>query len=149
MGLFEQINLDYKDAFKSRDKLKKTVLSLVISSLKKRQIDEKIEMTDDIVLSSIKNEAKAIKETISYLEKINTENSINSIVEEKVKLDILMKYLPQLMSEDETRIIVKEVIDKLGIVDLQSERWKLMWAIMWKYKWKIDWWIVNKIVFEL
>ncbi len=141
MELFALLTDDYKKAFKNKEWEKKMLLSMVLSQIKNKKIDLWRDLEDDEILSIIKKEAKSIKETMSYLEKAG-----KSLDEEQFKLGILQQYLPQLMSEKETKLAIEQVIKDLGITDLQAERGRLMWAIMGQYKGKIDGGLVNKIL---
>ena len=141
MTLLETLTEDYKIAFKAREMEKKTILNMVLAEAKKQKIDMQKDLSDEEILKLIKKEAKAIKETMWYLEKAGKDLS-----EEELKLAVLWKYLPVLMSEEETRKVIENIIAELGIEDVNAERGKLMGAIMGKYKWKIDGGLVNKIV---
>jgi len=69
--------------------------------------------------------------------------------EEKKELEVLMKYLPEQISEDEIRKIVKDKIEELNISTGKSEAaGKLMGAIMPQLKGKADGSLVSKIVSE-
>jgi uncharacterized protein YqeY len=69
MTLYEQLQADWKTAFKAREKTKKDILNFVIAQIKQKQIDGKQELTDDQVMKTIKKEIKTRQESIAMYEK--------------------------------------------------------------------------------
>jgi len=69
MTLFEQLQQDWKIAFKAREKVKKDILNFVIAQIKQKQIDTKETLTDEQVMKTIKKEIKTRAESIAMYEK--------------------------------------------------------------------------------
>ena len=141
MTLVETLTADYMAAFKNKETIKKMSLNMVLAQVKNKKIDLGRDPEEEEILAIIKKEVKAVKEAKEYLEKAGKDLS-----EEDEKLAVLQKYLPQLMSEEETRKVVEEIIAKLEIEDVNKERGKLMGAIMTEYKGKIDGSLVNQLI---
>lgn len=140
-NLLEKINQDVKNALKSGDTICRSVLSMLKSSILNEAIAKKKKdegLNDDETISVIAREIKKTKEEISFLE------SNPELKEQRQKeLEILGKYMPEQMSDDDIRKIIKEII-KSGIIDTGA----IMGQAMAKLKGKADGQVVRKIVEE-
>ena len=116
--LEEKILSDYKDAMKSKDALKSSVLSFLRADLiyvatakKKNKLD------DNEVIPVIK---KQIKQRQDSIEQFTKGNRMEMADKEKKELDILKTYLPIELSVDEVKKIISEVILSLQATDLKD-----------------------------
>ena len=146
MGLKEQIPEDLKNALRNKNALELSVLRMLQAALKNKEIDnKKEELKDEDVISVVGAEIKKRRDAVKEYEKVNRPDAAD---QEKAEIDILMKYMPQQMNEDEIRDIVKSAIEETqaeGMKDIG----KVMKVLMPKVKGKADGSIVNKIVREL
>ena len=117
--LLERITEDYKQAMKNHDEVKKLALNYLLAQLKNKKIELRTDLTDDDVIAVIKKEIKSINETLIFLEKANKTSEIE--IESK-KRDILQLYLPAMLSNEQTEKLIDEIIVKLGITDLKTQR---------------------------
>ena len=88
---------------------------------------------------------KEHKESISQFEKGNRPDLVNK---EKAELDILQKYVPAGMSEDEVLAVVKATIQEMGAVS-RSDNGKVMKAVMEKVKGRADGKLISQFVMSL
>lgn len=106
-----QIDNDLKLALKSGDKFTLSVLRMlkseIINESRKGSLHS---LTDDEVLKVIKKSVKTRKDSIEEYKKYGKLDTVNELVKE---VDILNKYLPQEMSEEEIIKIVNEVFEEL------------------------------------
>ena len=146
--LAQRIDDDLIVAIKARDKLTTTVLRGVKSELKNAQIAKGTrdqEIKDEDVITVLSSAAKKRRESI---EAFTTGGRDDLVAQEKSELEILQRYLPAQMSEDEIRVIIKSAIAEHGI-DSPAKIGLLMKEIMPKFKGKADGKLVNKIAREL
>lgn len=145
MSLREKIPQDLKDALRSKKTLELTVLRMLQSSIRNKEIEkQKKELTDEEVIEVVQGEIKKRKEAAAEFEKVGRQEASQL---EKAEAEILMKYMPLQMSEDEIRAEVKKAVTgsgALGIKDLG----KVMKIIIPAVKGKADGAAVNKIVRE-
>lgn len=145
MSLREKIPQDLKDALRGKKTLELTVLRMLQSSIRNKEIEkQKKELTDEEVIEVVAGEIKKRKEAAAEFEKVDRREAAER---EKAEAEILMKYMPRQMSEDEIRAeVMKAVADSGagGIKDLG----KVMKAIIPAVKGKADGAVVNKIVRE-
>lgn len=109
MNLKDKINADFMEAYKAKDMNKKTFLGVLKGAIQTQE-GKMIESTDENVLKVIKSLEKGIKETIEMKTKMG-----DNIDEQTLELSYLEPYLPTLMSEDEIRSIISEMISRENI----------------------------------
>ena len=144
MDLKEQIENDLKNSMKSGDNIIRGVLRMLFSDIKNVEINERKEINDEKIIEIIKKNIKSRKDSIEQYTKGNREDLAN---QEKNELEILEKYMPEQMSEDEVRKIVVNIISKSEAVSA-SDFGKIMGAVMKEIGNKADGNLVGGIVKE-
>ena len=109
MTLKEKINSDFMEAYKAKNFEKKNFLGVLKGAIQTQE-GKLIESSDENVLKVVKSFEKGINETIEAKKKLGQE-----VTEQLAELTYLKPYLPTLMSEDEIRSIVKEILSREGI----------------------------------
>ena len=145
MSIKDKLMADLKDAMKSHNKLRKDVITLIRSAIKQREVDERIELTDEDILTIISKQLKEKKSSIEDFKKGNREDSVKQTEDE---MQILLEYLPKQLSQEDLKEIVYDAIDKENISSMKDIG-KLMKAVMPQVKGKADGNAVNKIAREL
>ena len=143
MTLLEQITEDYKQAMKNHEEVKKSALNYLLAQIKNKKIELRADPTDDDIIAVIKKEIKSLNETLVFLEKANKSDEI---VVETQKKEVLESYLPAMLSREQTEALIDEMVSKLWITDLKTQRWMLMKELMANYKSELDGAIVNDII---
>jgi len=145
MSLFDTIQIDMYAAMKSGDKHKTGTLRVALSTLKDKKIEKREDLTEVEAIKIIQNLVKQRKEAAD----IYKENGRNDLMEnENAELEILNAYLPQMMSEDDLRILVKKVVEDTGASSL-SDIGKVMPEVMKNSAGKADGKMAQSIVREL
>ena len=139
MSLRDKIDNDYKSSLKSKDKNKISTLRLILSAMKDLDISNrsgpnKKETDDDDIKKLLKKMIKQRNESIELYKKSNRSDLLEV---EKNEVNILSSYLPKQMSEDETKKICKETIEKIGAASLK-DMGKVMGELKKKYSDTID-----------
>ena len=122
MSLRDNIETDYKNALKSKDKNKISTYRLILSGIKDLDINnrsgtEKKETDDNDVKKLLK---KMIKQRFESIE-VYTKNSRNDLLEiEQKEVDVLSEYLPKQLGEEETNEICSEIIEKTGASSIKD-----------------------------
>ena len=145
MDYIETIKVDMYAAMKSGDKDKAGTLRTLLAKLKDKQINTRKDLTEKDCISVIKTLVKQRKESIGIYEKAGREGLA---MKEKLELDILSVYLPEMMDEGATRKLVEDVITETNAKGL-SDLGKVMPIVMLKGSSKIDGKIANQILREL
>ncbi len=144
MTLKEKVQEDLIAAMKSGDETKKSVLRMLKAAIMTWEVNgnEKKEAGDDVVMQLIGKEVKQRKDAIEAF--ITGEN--NKMAEkEKSEMDILMKYMPIQMSEEEVNLEVQKILTAAEIT-FRSDMGKAMGLVMNKLRGKADGGMINKAV---
>ena len=144
--MIEQIMQDYKIAMKERQENRKLILNYLISQIKNKKIDLQRELTDEEVVNLIRKEVKSLQEGMFFLEKAGKGDELKA---EEEKRKVLEWYLPQLMTKEQTKNLIQQMVVELGLIDLQKQKGVLMKEIMSKYRGSIDPELVNQVLLEL
>jgi len=145
--LKQQLQEQLKQAMKEQQELQKSVLRMLLSAITYYEIQKGgagYEATDEDVMSVIDKQVKQRKDSIEQFEKAGRQELADK---EKDEMSLLEKYLPEQMSEEEVRSIVKQTIEGMGSVTI-ADMGKVMGAIMPQVKGKADGNLVGKIVRE-
>lgn len=124
--IFNQIQESLKQAQLVRDEIKVSTLRLLLSEVKNTEIAKGHMLSDEEILEVVGREAKKRREAAAGFRQGNREEQA---LKEEAELQILEKYLPAQMSDEELTKIVGEVINELGAKTL-SEMGKVMAAVM-------------------
>ena len=114
MTLKEQITVDVKDAMKERDEIKKTTLRMLLSEIIRMEIEKHKKddgLDDEEMQQVVTRAAKMRRESATSFEGAGREDLARK---ELAELEIISQYLPSQMSDGDLRVIVQEVIDKVG-----------------------------------
>jgi uncharacterized protein YqeY len=135
----EEIGDAIKEAMKSGDSVKKSVLSMLKAALLNEEIAKKKReegLSEEEFVVIVGKEIKKRKEAIEQM------SQNKELVEsETAEMKVLEVYMPEQMSEDDLRIVVKEVMS-----GGQTEMGPLIGAVMAKVKGQADGNLVRKIV---
>jgi hypothetical protein len=140
--MFDQIQNDMKTALKSGEKVKANTLRLLISKLKNKAIEVGSSLDDKQILQVIQRTAKQHKESIRMYKDGNREDLVE---QEQAELDIVERYLPSMMSEEEVNIVVESIIQETGATTM-ADFGKVMPQVMKKGAGKIDGSIAQSIL---
>ena len=110
MNVQEKISNDLKEAMKSGDKFKLSVLRMLKSALQLEAIKEKKELSDEEVMGVIKRNVKQRKDSIAEFEKYNKQEEIVNLEKE---IEILKAYLPEELSEEQIDEEISKVFEEV------------------------------------
>ena len=151
--LKQQIQRTINEAMKSKDDFVvgtlRMLLASVISKEKekryKMKLEKDAELTDEEIIETVSSEIKKRKDAIVLYEKGNRPELADK---EKKEIEILKKYLPEQLPEEEIKKLVSESISKVGASEIK-DMGKIMADLNPKIKGKADGGEVSKIVKEL
>ena len=116
MSLKVTIETEYKNALKSKDKIKISTYRLILSSIKDLDISNrsgpnKKETDDEDIKKLLKKMMKQRAESIDIYKKNNRSDLLEI---EQNEFNILSSFLPQQLNDDDTKKICEKIISKLG-----------------------------------
>jgi len=142
--LKEELKKNEIAAMKAREKQTVSVLRLVNSEIKAYEVNERKDITDEVVIKIIEKQIKQLKEALQYAIQLNDEEKIQ---EGNFAINLLTPYLPAQLSEEEVTEMLKEIISNGNYGP--SDMGKIMKEIMPKVNGKFDRSKINPIVKEL
>jgi len=142
MSLSERLNEDMKQAMKSQDKFKLSVIRMIRSSIKNAEIDRRKTLDDNEVLDVLSREIKQRKDSLQEFEKAGRDDLVDNL---KKEIAIIAEYMPQPLSEEELKAIVQQTIQETG-ASSKADMGKVMSALMPKVKGRADGKLVNQMV---
>ena len=150
MALREKIDDEYKNALKSKDKNKISTYRLILSGLKDLDIQNrsgpnKKDTDDDDIKKLLRKMIKQRTESIEIYKKNNRQDLLQ-IEENEVK--IMSEYLPKQLSEDDTKKLCEEVINKINASSLK-DMGKVMGELKKNHSDSIDFSLAGKIIKEI
>lgn len=158
--LRDKIKADFKEAFKSKNEIRLSVLKMVQSEIGNAEINKRGKLTkegktenietvaflnDEEVLQVVSREIKKRKDSVEMYEKAGR---VELAEREKAEIAVLMAYMPEQLSEEKIRELAKKAVEQSGAKG-EKEIGKAMAVLMPQVKGKSDGALVNKIVREL
>ncbi len=143
MNLKDKIQEDLSGAIKAHDETRVSVLRMLKAAVMKFEVSgkQKKDASDEEVLQIIGKEAKQRKESIEAFRKGGREDLVSK---EETELKILQNYLPQQLTEEELKKIVREVIAQTGAHG-KGDFGKVMSAVMGRVKGRAEGTMVSKV----
>lgn len=145
MSKIDQVRQEMMAALKAQDKPRKDALSLLLASLKKRQIDKREALTEQEENECVYREIKEAQETLD-----TTPEGREDIRSEcRFRIEVYSQFAPQRMGEEEIRALLRETLSELGLTEpTGKQKGQVMKALMPKVKGKADGALVNRLVSE-
>jgi hypothetical protein len=146
MSLAEKITEDVKSALKGGDKKKLSIARYLSSELKNYLIKENLvrelsNLTDESFYKIVKTQVKQKKESLEFAEKASDPEKVEEI---KYDIDYLNSYLPQLMSEDDTKKIIENYIKNKDLTS--TDFGKIMGYLKKDFNNQIDLTLASKLI---
>jgi uncharacterized protein YqeY len=138
--LKSRIQADLNTARKARDKERTLVLSTLLSEIRNREIDGGSELDEDGTIQVI---ARAIKQRKDAADQMREAGREELAAKEEAQADVLQEYLPQALSEDDVRAMVREIVAG-GATDMGP----IMGQLMPRIRGRFDGKEANRIVRE-
>ncbi len=144
-GLKQKLNNDLRQAMKAGDKVRVSVVRLVLAAMKNAEIARQATLEDGDILGIIAKESRQREESIAAFKQGNRQDLV---VQEEAELAILQEYLPRQMTRDEIIAEARRVIKEVGAQGA-GDKGKVMPRLIAQLKGKADGREINAIVTEL
>ena len=136
---------DLKQAMRDGDKVRRSVIRLVMAAIKNAEIARQAALEDADILGVIAKEVRQRKESIEAFKQGNRQDLV---AQEEAELAILQEYLPRQMTREEIVAEARRVIDEVGAQGL-SDKGKVMPKLIARLKGRADGREINEVVTEL
>lgn len=142
MSLKTQLTEDMKTAMRAKDQVSLSTIRLINAAIKQFEVDERTEADDAKVISILTKMVKQRKDSA----KIYTEAGRQDLADkENAEIEILNRYLPQMMSAEEIKTVVEAAIAETGASGM-ADMGKVMSVLKTRLAGKADMGEVNKVL---
>ena len=130
MALKEKITVDMQDAMRSKDSEKLNAIRLLQSSIKQKEVDDRVEIDDTMILNIIEKMLKQRRDSIEAFKKANRDYLV---AKEEFEVQLLQTYMPEPLSPED---VEKEIDSAIKAADAKSM--KDMGTVMSAVKLKVS-----------
>lgn len=117
MSLKDKITEDMKNAMRAKETAKLGTIRLLTAAMKQKEVDERVELTDTLILAIIEKMIKQRKDSISQFEAGGRQDLADI---EKAELAILFAYMPASLSDAEVQAEVAAAVAATGAAGPQD-----------------------------
>ena len=140
--LYDKLMEDLKTAMKAHDKAALNAIRGTIAKVKDLTVNAGKEIVDDVVVQVV---AKGVKQRDESIAQFTTAGRADLAEGEKAEREVLAKYLPAQLSEEEVAAVVKAVVGDLGATS-KKDMGRVMKDVMARVKGQADGKLVSKLV---
>jgi uncharacterized protein len=117
MSLKQKITDDMKTAMRAGEIKKRDTIRLLQAAIKQKEVDERIEIDDTVIIAIIEKMIKQRKDSIAHYE---TAKRHDLATAEQDEIDILSTYMPPALSDDEVDALVTAAVNETGAKNMQD-----------------------------
>ncbi len=144
MDLKTRLGEDFKQALRSGDKLRVSIIRLLTALIKNREVEKRGPLTEAEVLQAIVASCKQRQEAIEQYRRGGRQDLVDK---ESAEFEILQSYLPKSLTSEELHAMVLEAIREVQATSLK-EMGKVMGVLMPRVTGRADGKMVNTLVRE-
>ncbi len=119
MAIKEKLMADFKEAMKAHDEVAKNTISFARAAIKQYEVDHREELDDDGIAAILSKQVKMRKDALADFEKAGRTDLIDSY---KSEIEILKRYLPEQLSDEKIREIIKGTAAELFSIWINSSK---------------------------
>ena len=117
MSLRLQVAEDMKSAMRAKDVPRLSAIRLLMAAIKQREVDERIELSDDQVIAAIEKMLKQRRDSITQFESAGRQELADI---EKFEVSVLQGYMPQSLTDAETEALIVAAIASSGAAGVKD-----------------------------
>ncbi len=144
-SLKEKLNGDLRQAMRGGDKVRRSVIRLVLAAVHNVEIARQAVLADNDILGVIAKEVRQREESIEAFKQGSRQDLVSK---EEAEMAILQGYLPRQMTRDEIIAEARRVIEEVGAKGA-GDKGKVMPKLIAKLKGRVDGREINAVVTEL
>ena len=129
----------------NKDVTVRDTIRMLLADIKRYEIDERAKADDAVISNLINRNVKQRRDSIEQFQKGGREDLV---AREQEELEVILKYLPEQLSDDEIKDLVQKAITELS-VESMKDMGKLMGYLKPQLEGKADMSIVSKLVKDL
>jgi uncharacterized protein YqeY len=142
VSIEQRLREDLKSAMRARDDVRKTTIRMALAALKNARVAKNADLSPDEELGIISKEARQLEDAIVEFRRGNREDLVEATAGQ---IEVLKQYLPQPLSEDEVRELVRAAIAETG-ASSPKQMGLVMRVLMPQVRGRADGKVVSQIV---
>ena len=142
MSLKDQITEDMKTAMRAKDTARLGTIRLLLSAMKQKEVDERVELDDAMVIAIVDKLIKQRKDSVAAYVSAQRQDLADI---ESAEIKVLEVYLPQRLNADEITAAVKAIVAEVGATG-PGDMGKVMGAVKAQLAGKADMGLVSAAV---
>lgn len=111
MSLKDQLKDQQKLAMLAKDKQRLGAIRLLMAEIKQREVDTRVELTDEDILAVVTKMVKQRRDAISQFEAAGRQDLADK---ESAEIVVLQEFLPQQLTADEIAVLIEQAIAQSG-----------------------------------
>lgn len=135
-----RISQAMKDAMRAKEKERLGVIRLILSEIKRIEVDERIELDDTRLLVLLDKMLKQRRDSVKQFEQAQRQDLAD---QENFEIGIIQEFLPTALTNDEITTLIKDAIEKSGAQSLK-DMGKLMGILKPQLQGRADIGLVSK-----
>ena len=124
-SLKDRLQNDVKDAMRALAKQTLGTLRLIMAELKRREVDERIELSDQDVLLILEKMVKQRRDSLSQYLAADRQDLAD---QEQFELDLIAQYLPEPLSDEAVLTLIEEAIEAAGAREMSKMGQVMGWV---------------------
>ena len=124
-SLKDRLQNDVKDAMRARAKQTLGTLRLIMAELKRREVDERIELSDQDVLLILEKMVKQRRDSLSQYLAADSQDLAD---QEQFELDLIAQYLPEPLSDEAVLTLIEQAIEAAGAREMSKMGQVMGWV---------------------
>ena len=117
MSLIDQIKEDIKASLREGERLQVSTLRMLVAAVQQKEIDTRKDVPENEVIAIIQKQVQQRYEAATQYKEGNRQDLFE---EESEEAEILKKYLPEKLSQEETNQIIEEIINSIGATSVKD-----------------------------
>lgn len=142
MSLKAELTQAMKDAMRAQDKARLGTVRLMLSEIKRVEVDERIELSDERILAILDKMQKQRRDSIAQFSAAGRQDLVDI---EEAELEVISQFLPAPLSEAELQAMVQSAVTETGAQSM-ADMGKVMAILKPQVQGRADMTVVSKLV---
>lgn len=134
MSLKDQLKDQQKLAMLAKDKQRLGAIRLLMAEIKQREVDTRVELTDEDILAVVTKMVKQRRDAISQFKAAGRQDLADK---ESAEIVVLQEFLPQQLTADEISALIEQAIAQSGAA-VMADMGKVMAVLKPKIQGRAD-----------
>ncbi|MFY0664944.1 MAG: GatB/YqeY domain-containing protein [Natronospirillum sp.] len=142
MSLKTDLTNAMKDAMRAQDKARLGAIRMMLSEIKRVEVDERIELSDERILAILDKMQKQRRDSVSQFAAAGRQDLVDV---EEAELEVISQFLPAQLSEAELQALVQSAVNETGAQSM-ADMGKVMAILKPQVQGRADMAVVSKLV---